>query len=258
MRDQWTAGDRKVEVPFYRRPIGRIFTDILQWFDVEQVVEPQPIDELKQIDPVVYERLMTQPAFLIIQGRKKADSGKGTERNKQNRKEEGKLNLQIRPALLRDAGAIARIYNAGIRSGNATFETRTVTVEERRRWIEQQGEHHPVLVAETDGQVVGWASVHPYRERDCYRGVGEFSIYVDENHQGKGIGKQLLQALVEACARRGYWKLVSRIFHFNHASRALCQACGFREVGVYEKHGKRNGQWVDCVIVERLIGENLG
>jgi phosphinothricin acetyltransferase len=175
----------------------------------------------------------------------------------QLRKEVGWVNLHIRPAVLRDAGAITRIYNAGIRSGNATFETRTVTVEDRRRWIEQQDEHHPILVAETEGQVVGWASVQPYRARDCYRGVGEFSIYVDESHQGKGIGKHLLQALVEACARRGYWKLVSRIFDFNHASRALCRACGFREVGVYEKHGKQNGRWVDCVIVERLIVENL-
>jgi len=65
LRDQWTAGDRKVEVPFYRRPIGRIFNDILQWFDVEQVVEPQPVEELKRVDLAVYERLMTQPAFLI-------------------------------------------------------------------------------------------------------------------------------------------------------------------------------------------------
>jgi SAM-dependent methyltransferase len=71
LRDQWTAGDRKVEVPFYRRPFGRIFAEVLQWFDVEQVVEPQPVEELKRVDLVVYERLMTQPAFLIIQGRKK-------------------------------------------------------------------------------------------------------------------------------------------------------------------------------------------
>lgn len=72
LRDQWTAGDRNVEVPFYRRPMGRIFADILQWFDVEQVVEPQPVEELKRVDLAVYERLMTQSPFFIILGRKKS------------------------------------------------------------------------------------------------------------------------------------------------------------------------------------------
>ena len=82
-------------------------------------------------------------------------------------------------------------------------------------------------------------------------------MYLDQTARGRGVGRQLVEALVEAARERGYWKLVSRIFPFNTASRALCHACGFREVGVYEKHGCLDGQWLDVVIVERLIPENL-
>ncbi|MBH8605880.1 arsinothricin resistance N-acetyltransferase ArsN1 family A [Thermoactinomyces sp. CICC 10522] len=163
----------------------------------------------------------------------------------------------IRSALPSDALAITEIYNQGIQTRRATFETCLYTVENRRKWIVEQEEHYPILVAVLDELVVGFACVHPYRSRDCYRGIGEFSIYIRDGYKGRGIGKQLLHSLVEACAKRGYWKLVSRIFDFNHASRALCRACGFREVGIYEKHSKLDGEWLDCVIVEKLIIENL-
>lgn len=163
----------------------------------------------------------------------------------------------IRSALPSDALAITKIYNQGIQTRRATFETSLYTVENRRKWIVEQEEHYPILVAVLDELVVGFACVHPYRSRDCYRGIGEFSIYIRDGYKGRGIGKHLLHSLVEACAKRGYWKLVSRIFDFNHASRALCRACGFREVGIYEKHSKLDGEWLDCVIVEKLIIENL-
>jgi phosphinothricin acetyltransferase len=96
-----------------------------------------------------------------------------------------------------------------------------------------------------------------YRPRDCYEGIGEFSVYLDANARHRGIGRQLLQALIDVARQRGYWKLLSRIFLFNTASRALCAAVGFREVGIYEKHGQLEGRWLDVVIVERLIPENI-
>ncbi|MBD0382065.1 N-acetyltransferase family protein [Paenibacillus sp. WST5] len=166
--------------------------------------------------------------------------------------------MQVRRAVSNDAATLAAIYNHSvINERNSTFETAPRTEEDRRQWIEGQGEHHPILVGEMNGAVIGWASVSPYRSRQCYQGVGEFSIYLHEDYRGKGFGKQLLVSLVEVCTKLGYWKLVSRIFDFNHASRKLCQSCGFREVGVYEKHGKLDGRWIDCVIVERVIQENL-
>jgi phosphinothricin acetyltransferase len=112
-------------------------------------------------------------------------------------------------------------------------------------------------VAIVDGVVMGFAYAGEYRSRPCYRGIGEFSVYVDENFRSHGIGKMLLNAMIEEAKTLGYWKLVSRVFDFNIASRELCRACGFREVGTYEKHGKLDGRWVDCVIVEKVIAENI-
>lgn len=169
----------------------------------------------------------------------------------------GGLSVVVRRAVPADAAAVAEIYNRGIEQRIATFETEPRTEEDRRRWIEAHGERHPILVAEVGGQVVGWASVSAYRPRACYDGIGEHSVYVREGFQGRGVGRRLLMALIEEAARLGYWKLVSRIFDFNHPSRALHRVCGFREVGVYEKHGKLDGRWLDCVIVERLIPENI-
>jgi len=165
--------------------------------------------------------------------------------------------LLIRPVAPDDADAVADIYNQGIRQRIATFETEERTPAERRRWILEHGPHRPALVAEVVGEVVGWASVSEYRPRACYAGIGEFSVYIREGWRGQGIGRPLLQALIDAAAAAGYWKLLSRIFTFNAPSRTLCGRCGFREVGVYEKHGRLNGQWLDVVIVERLIPENL-
>lgn len=163
----------------------------------------------------------------------------------------------IRHAVIADADAIVAIYNQGIAERSATFET------EPRSAIDivaklANAERHPQLVAiSADGSVVGWAGLSDYRPRDCYAGIGEFSVYIDRDARGAGLGRGLLEALVEAARERGYWKLVSRVFTFNHASLRMCRASGFREVGVYEKHGRLDGRWLDVVIVERLIPANL-
>jgi L-amino acid N-acyltransferase YncA len=165
------------------------------------------------------------------------------------------LTCTIRRASIADAAQIADIYNAGIAERIATFETTRRTAQDMADRI-TANPRHAVLVAERDGAIVGWAGISGYRARACYDGVGEFSIYIDPSARGQGVGRQLLAALLAEAASRGYWKLVSRIFTFNAASRALCQSCGFREVGIYEKHAQLDGRWLDVVIVERLIPEN--
>jgi len=164
--------------------------------------------------------------------------------------------VTIRLAERKDAAAIADIYNQGIAERGSTFETEPRSADDITARLGVQL-RFPTLVAEDAGTVLGWAGLSSYRARACYAGVGEFSVYLDQTARGRGVGRQLVEALVEAARERGYWKLVSRIFPFNTASRALCRACGFREVGVYEKHGCLDGQWLDVVIVERLIPENL-
>lgn len=150
---------------------------------------------------------------------------------------------------------MAEIYNQGIEDRGSTFETELRSVEEREEWVSKHT-GYPGVVSEIDGRVVGFAYAGQYRPRECYRGIGEFSVYIHREFRGKGIGKVLLNALTQEARKLGYWKLVSRIFDLNTASRQLCKACGFREVGTYEKHGQLDGRWIDCVIVARLILEN--
>lgn len=164
--------------------------------------------------------------------------------------------VQIRPAVPADAPAVTAIYNQGIAARGATFETRPRELAEIAARIDD-GARHPLLVAVEHGEVLGWAGLSEYRPRACYAGIAEFSVYVDARARGRGLGKQLLARLVDAARERGAWKLVSRVFPFNHASRGACRAAGFREVGTYEKHALLDGQWLDVVIVERLIPENL-
>jgi L-amino acid N-acyltransferase YncA len=164
---------------------------------------------------------------------------------------------RIRPAVAADAPAIAEIYNVGIAERAATFEAAPRRPEDIVAWFDE-ADRFPLLVAlDGDGRVLGWARISAYRPRACYAGVGEFSIYLGRAARGKGVGRALLSALIDVARERGYWKLLSRVFPFNAASRALCRACGFREVGTYEKHARLDGQWTDVVIVERLIAENL-
>jgi len=158
--------------------------------------------------------------------------------------------ITTRPATPADAAAIAKIYNQGIEDRIATFETRPRTPEEITRWFDGV---HPIVVAEEAGQVVGFASTSSYRPRDCYSKTAEFSVYVGRDHRGRQVGRQALGALIEESRKAGLHKLVSRIFPENVASRAACRAAGFREVGVYKEHGQLEGEWKDCVIVERLV-----
>jgi L-amino acid N-acyltransferase YncA len=163
--------------------------------------------------------------------------------------------MRTRTAAAADAAAIARIYNEGIADRVATFETEPRSPEHVLGWLE---EDLPLVVAEDEGEVVAWAIAHSYSSRAAYSGVGDFSIYVARECRGRGLGRSTVQALIDECDRRGYWKLVSRIFPENEASLALCRSLGFREIGVYRRHGKLDGEWRDCVIVELLLGDAAG
>ena len=119
---------------------------------------------------------------------------------------------------------------------------------------------HPIIVGEEAGKVFAFASTSNYRPRDCYKGIAEASVYVARNARCRGAGRAVLQALITACEQAGYWKLVSRVFPENVASRRLIDSFGFREVGVYQKHGQLDGVWRDVIIVERSYpaGPSLG
>ena len=164
--------------------------------------------------------------------------------------------MTVRAATERDAEAIAVIYNCGIAERQATFETAPRTADallpalrdqSRFRFSGRGGGRPRRRVGEP--QPVPAAPVL-LRHRRVF-------IYLDPAYRGRGIGRVLLEALIDDARRRGFWKVLSRVFVSNAASRALCRATGFREVGVYQKHGQLDGRWIDVVIVERLIPENM-
>ncbi len=146
-----------------------------------------------------------------------------------------------------DAPILAAIYNEGIEDRVATFETRPRSVDDVRGWFNGR---NPIIVVEHEGKVVSFASTSMYRPRDCYAGIAEVSVYVARNFRRRGAGRIALDELIKQAQAKGFWKLVSRVFPENHASRALIRSLGFREVGIYEKHGKLDGVWRDVVIVE--------
>jgi phosphinothricin acetyltransferase len=164
------------------------------------------------------------------------------------------MSPSVRPARPSDAAAIAAIYNEGIEERQATFETRPRSAQDIASGLASGG--RPFLVA-VDPDVVGWARLSAYDDRECYAGVAEASVYVGRRGRGRGVGRLLLEALVEEAERSGHWKIVGLLFASNEASAALFRRAGFREVGLFHRHGRLDGEWRDVVLVERLVGEAL-
>jgi L-amino acid N-acyltransferase YncA len=148
-----------------------------------------------------------------------------------------------------DWPAVRSIYLEGIATGQATFET------EAPSWKRWSAAHLPAprLVARDgpDGAVGGWAALSGVSERCVYAGVGEVSVYVGAAHRGRGVGRLLLQGLIEEAERAGLWTLQAGIFPENAASLALHRACGFREIGRRERLGRLRGAWRDVLLLER-------
>src|SRR6266511_5617521 len=162
------------------------------------------------------------------------------------------VRYSVRPARAEDADAICLIYNEGI-ADRATLETDLRTADERRSWLAARDARHPVVVVEHDGVVVGWASLNVFNARDAYRHVADISVYVARPSRGKGAGTVLLGRLVELAREIGFHKVVLAGFPHNAASVALYRRLGFREVGLYREQGLLDGQWVDVVLMERLL-----
>jgi len=159
----------------------------------------------------------------------------------------------VRPATAADADAICRIYNQGIEDRVATLETELRTPAERRQWLANRSPRHPVIVAETNGEIVGWGSLNVFNPREAYRFVADFSVYVERTWRGRGVGRVLLEKLIELARAHGFHKMVLSAFPFNPHGMALYEKLGFRTVGVYREQGLLDGKWVDTVVMEKLL-----
>jgi phosphinothricin acetyltransferase len=159
----------------------------------------------------------------------------------------------VRPAVERDAEAICTIYNQGIEDRIATLETQLRTPEERRHWMAARGPRHPVIVAEAGGRVVGWGSLNPYSPRKAYDYVADFSVYVERGWRGRGVGRRLLERLIELARELGYHKMMLSAFPFNQAGVTLYERMGFTPVGICREMGLLDGKWVDTIIMEKLL-----
>jgi phosphinothricin acetyltransferase len=163
----------------------------------------------------------------------------------------------IEPMTPADWEQVRTIYQEGIATGQATFEVETPS------WEQWNAAHHPFgrLVARRDGRVIGWAALSPVSRRSCYAGVAEVSVYVTAVHCGRGIGRELLTAIIAESERRGIWTLQGATFPENEASLRLQRACGFREIGRRERIAQLQGVWRDTILTERrsvLVGTSDG
>jgi phosphinothricin acetyltransferase len=159
------------------------------------------------------------------------------------------VNVDIRPMVAADGASVARIFEHGIATKNATFETSAPT------WDAFEAGHVACLsfVAVTDERVVGWVACTPYSSRHVYRGVVEESLYIDETTRGQGIGRALLVHFLDAADSSGIWTVQAGIFPENTASIALHESLGFRIIARRERLGEMDGRWRDVLLLERRV-----
>lgn len=161
--------------------------------------------------------------------------------------------VNIRPAQEADLPAILDIYNDAILNSTASFETVPRTLDEERQWLREHGHPHAVLAAIHDGDVVGWASLSPFRPKPAYRLTVEDSVYVRADFWGKGLGALLLARLLEVAASNGFHTVIALIVGDNAASLRLHRGFGFRRVGVEREVGYKFDRWLDVVIMQKTL-----
>lgn len=161
--------------------------------------------------------------------------------------------MEVRLARLEDAEGIRAIYNREVLEGTATFDLRPRSLHEQRAWLTERSGAHAVLVAVDGDEVLGFGSLSAYRERAAYSTTVEDSVYVAPGHQGRGVGRALLEALVSAAAERGFHSVIGRIAGGNEASVALHERCGFTVVGTEREVGRKFRRWLDVTVVQIVI-----
>lgn len=159
----------------------------------------------------------------------------------------------VRHATSEDIKSILRIYNQGIEDRIATLETETKDSSYMEKWFKDHQDRFSVLVVEREGEVIGWASLNPYSHRCAYNGVADLSVYIDRSFRGQGAGSSLLESLHKMAKENSFYKIILFTFPFNQGGQGLYQKMGYRQVGVFEKQGVMDGEFIDVMIMEKLL-----
>jgi L-amino acid N-acyltransferase len=166
--------------------------------------------------------------------------------------------IRIRSARPRDAEAIRKIYNDAVRHTTATFDTEPRSSADQHAWYGGHDARHPVLVAEANGAVIGWASLSPWSDRSAYDGTAEISVYVDASWRGRRVGRSLVSNLLRVAGDVGLHSVLARVVQGNPVSRALHISSGFAPVGVMHQVGFKFGRYLDVELLELLLPARSG
>jgi L-amino acid N-acyltransferase YncA len=161
--------------------------------------------------------------------------------------------MKLRLGTVADAEALRSIYNREVLETTNTFDLETRSLEQQEDWIRERMGALGVVVAEIDGEVAGFASLSPYRPRAAYRTSVENSVYVAESARGAGVGRALMEELIDVATQRGFHTVLARIAGGHDASIALHHSCGFQVVGTEREVGRKFGKWLDVVVMQRML-----
>lgn len=162
------------------------------------------------------------------------------------------MKLKIRRATTEDIPGITEIYNEAIITSDASFDTEPKTIKEQMKWFKEHGRKNPIIVAETDGQIVGWASLSKWSDRYAYENTAEISLYIRELFRNRGIGKVLMPAILIEGEKAGLHTIIARITSSNNVSIHLHKQCGFEYVGIMKEVGKKFGKLLDVCIMQKI------
>lgn len=161
--------------------------------------------------------------------------------------------VTVRSGELKDLHPITEIYNEAIRTTTATFDTEPRSDADQFAWFNAHGGRHPILVAETEGKVVGWASISQWSERKAYDGAGEISYYFKSEYRGRGVGRKLADAITDEARRLKYHTLIARVAGESEVSLHLCRNAGFVDIGIMKEVGRKFGRLLDVYILQKML-----
>ena len=160
--------------------------------------------------------------------------------------------LTIRSASIKDLDGITNIYNEAISKTVATFDTEEKSIDEQKIWFQEHGPKNPIIVAEENGNILGWAALSKYSTRCAYSNTAEISLYVKEKYQGRGIGKKLMEKIIQEGKKAGLHVILARITEGNEKSVYLHKSVGFEHVGILKEVGMKFGKQLDVYLMQKI------